>query len=456
MGPAKITQTPRKSLHAKRSYGRRLVSTALYVLCAEIVHQSATKKRFFTPWKSTGIAVAGALGLAIAIGLLVYFLAYDQRPFYYNGNFKVTDVRYSDDLARKSSGAFREQSRRVERLIDKAFQSSVLRKKYIGSRVIRLSPDTSGVVAQVVLTFLSCATDSPAVLQRKVDIILLQKLNKYSGPVQIDFASSTLSDMKPEKAETLFNDFCGLRPNRSKSASTSNRVVGGASSAQLGDWPWQASLQQNNIHHCGATLISNTWLVSAAHCFRHSKNPHAWTVTFGNLLRPPRMKRSVKAIIVHEKYQYPAPKHDIAVVKLSEHVDFTSSVHRICLPDPAQIFPYNSDAVVTGWGAQKGEVQNLNVLQEATVKLIDTDTCNREEVYHGLVAPGMLCAGYLQGGVDACQGDSGGPLVSPDSRGMWYLVGIVSWGEECGKPNKPGVYTRVTYYRDWITSITGL
>ncbi|KAG6922976.1 transmembrane protease, serine 11B [Chelydra serpentina] len=269
----------------------------------------------------------------------------------------------------------------------------------------------------------------------------------------------TISTLRNYSCSLPILTVCGLRQNRSaksKSSSTSERVVGGVASAELGDWPWQASLRQNNIHRCGATLISNTWLLSAAHCFRKANNPRLWTVTFGTLLRPSRMKRFVKAIIVHEKYRYPAHNYDIAVVKLSKGVDFTNIVHRVCLPDPSQIFPYNSDAVITGWGALSDDGPSPNVLQEATVKLIDSNTCNRREVYDGVITPGMLCAGYLEGGIDACQGDSGGPLVSPDSRGMWYLAGIVSWGDECAKPNKPGVYTRVTYYRDWITSKTGL
>ncbi|XP_074850081.1 transmembrane protease serine 11C-like [Carettochelys insculpta] len=419
------------------------------------VHPLAPTERLLKPWKIALLAVAAVLALALTIGLLAYFLVFDQQLFYYNGNFKVMGIPNSDDLARRASSEFRELSRRIEKQIDNTFVDSSLRKKYIRSHVIRLSPDPSGVVAQVVLVFLFCMDNRPA-LREKVESVLQQKLNQYSGPLQIHFSSSTFSDIKKEKAEALFNDFCGLRRNKSKSVRTSNRVVGGVSSAEPGDWPWQASLQQNNVHRCGATLVSNTWLVSAAHCFAQSSNPHVWSVTFGTVLYPPRIKRYVQAIIMHEKYQYPANNYDIAVVKLSERVEFTNIVHHVCLPDSTQTFPYNSDAVVTGWGALDDGRPGPNVLREATVKLIDPDTCNRKEVYNGIITPGMLCAGYLEGGIDACQGDSGGPLVTPDSRGMWYLVGIVSWGHECAKPNKPGVYTRVTYYRDWITSKTGL
>uniref|UniRef100_A0A8D0EI87 Peptidase S1 domain-containing protein n=1 Tax=Strix occidentalis caurina TaxID=311401 RepID=A0A8D0EI87_STROC len=182
----------------------------------------------------------------------------------------------------------------------------------------------------------------------------------------------------------------------------------------------------------------------------HLSHPQKWTATFGALLKPPSLKRPVKTIIIHEKYRYPEHDYDIALVQLSKRVEFTSSIHRVCLPEPSQTFLPESTRRPVCY------INGSSDLLEATVKLIDSNTCNRKEVYDGDITPRMLCAGYLEGGVDACQGDSGGPLVTPDSRLMWYLVGIVSWGDECAKPNKPGVYTRVTYFRDWITSKTGI
>ncbi|OBS82086.1 hypothetical protein A6R68_23924, partial [Neotoma lepida] len=185
-------------------------------------------------------------------------------------------------------------------------------------------------------------------------------------------------------------------------------------------------------------------------------NPKHWKVSFGLLLNKPQTQRTIKNIIIHENYSYPAHDNDIAVVHLSSPVLFESNLRKACLPEVTQKFPPNSDVVVTGWGTLKSDGESPNILQKGRVKIIDSKTCNSGRAYGGVITPGMLCAGFLEGRVDACQGDSGGPLVSEDARGIWFLAGIVSWGDECALPNKPGVYTRVTYYRDWITSKTGV
>ncbi|XP_026666905.1 trypsin-2-like [Ceratina calcarata] len=62
----------------------------------------------------------------------------------------------------------------------------------------------------------------------------------------------------------------------------------------------------------------------------------------------------------------------------------------------------------------------------------------------------MICAGYMQGGKDACLGSSGSPLVAND-----ILYGIVSWGQGCGRPNYPGVYSNVANPRSWIENNNG-
>uniref|UniRef100_A0A8D2NMC5 Peptidase S1 domain-containing protein n=1 Tax=Zosterops lateralis melanops TaxID=1220523 RepID=A0A8D2NMC5_ZOSLA len=246
---------------------------------------------------------------------------------------------------------------------------------------------------------------------------------------------------------------CGLR-RQAFSFTGVERITGGQRSRE-GEWPWQASIQLDGAHRCGASIISNTWLVTAAHCFRGVRDPRRWTASFGILLRPPKQKKFVRRIIVHERYSDNLLDHeyDVAVVELASPIEFTSDVHSVCLPEASHIFPDNASCFVTGWGALENDGECL--LPPCALSHI---CLRRLMLVFGVfsITPGMLCAGYLEGQVDACQGDSGGPLVHANSRGIWYLVGIVSWGDECGKPNKPGVYTRVTYYRNWIHSKTAI
>ncbi|MEQ2276425.1 hypothetical protein XENORESO_019602 [Xenotaenia resolanae] len=94
-----------------------------------------------------------------------------------------------------------------------------------------------------------------------------------------------------------------------------------------------------------------------------------------------------------------------------------------------------------------------NHLLEANVLLISQTKCSEPSVYGNVMESSMFCAGHLQGGVDSCQGDSGGPLTCKQNNTS-VVYGLVSWGDQCGRKNKPGVYTRVTHFLDWIKAKT--
>ncbi|NWX20095.1 TM11D protease, partial [Aegotheles bennettii] len=157
------------------------------------IHQPDIKIRQLEPWKIALIVIGTAVAAAITVGLLVYFLAYDQKLFYYSGNLKITNIRYNNELSRQTSGRFRDLSKRVERLIDKTFYNSILRKKYISSRLIRVSPDADGVMAEALLTFWFSSTDCREALRERVERILRRGLKKYTGPLRIIVRSSTVS-----------------------------------------------------------------------------------------------------------------------------------------------------------------------------------------------------------------------------------------------------------------------
>ncbi|PKK21436.1 suppressor of tumorigenicity 14 protein isoform X1 [Columba livia] len=252
---------------------------------------------------------------------------------------------------------------------------------------------------------------------------------------------------------------CGIRSYIRKS-----RIVGGQNS-DVGEWPWQVSLHVTGQGHiCGASLVSESWLVSAAHCFlqlqgiRYS-DPSLWTAYLGLTDQGNRnganvQTRKIKRIISHPFFNDYTYDYDIAVMELQSPVTFSSVVQPICLPDTTHHFPVGKDLWVTGWGATSEGGSGASILQKAEIRLINQTVCN--ELLTDQLTPRMMCVGILSGGVDACQGDSGGPLVSVEPSGRMFLAGVVSWGDGCAQRNKPGVYSRLTSLRSWIQEKTGL
>ncbi|XP_058522638.1 transmembrane protease serine 11G-like [Ochotona princeps] len=402
------------------------------------------------PWMIALIITAIVLILAIIIGLLVYFLAYDQKPHYYKVSFQIPSIDYNPSFSIEHSDSRNEMKQKIAGEIDNIFQKSSLKDHYIKSHAVNFRPSNDGLKTDVLLMF-QFPANNVDFIRKQADDILHQKLNSNESFLKIDTSSPYLGDISEVQAEHILNSCCGMGMDYP----SMERIADGEI-AKKADWPWQASLQMDGVHFCGASLISEEWLITAAHCFDTYKNPKLWMASFGTTLSPPLMRRNVQSIIVHENYAAHKHEDDIAVVKLSTPVLYSEEVHRVCLPDAAfEVLPKNK-VFVTGWGALKANGPFPNALRQVEIEIISNDVCNQVKVYGGAVSSGMICAGFLTGRLDACEGDSGGPLVIARNRNIWYLIGIVSWGIDCGKKNKPGLYTKVTHYRDWIKSKTNI
>lgn len=251
---------------------------------------------------------------------------------------------------------------------------------------------------------------------------------------------------------------CGMRVYQP------TRVVGGQD-AEKGEFPWQVSLHlqeyhaSHPTHTCGASIISERWLVSASHCFQEGgKDPKLWKAYFGlhsqNALDDEEVVRhDIKRIITHGSYNSWTYDFDIALLELESPIRYTYQIRPICLPAMTHNFPVGKSCTITGWGSTKERGPAARVLQKADVNIMNDTLCKK--LMDGDTTHRMLCAGFLEGGIDACQGDSGGPLVCVElPSGHWFLAGVVSWGEGCARANKPGLYTRVTTVRSWIYTNT--
>ncbi|NWS04835.1 PRS55 protease, partial [Motacilla alba] len=207
--------------------------------------------------------------------------------------------------------------------------------------------------------------------------------------------------------------------------------IGTGTDVSPGEFPWLVSIQSHGKHICGGAIISALWILTAAHCFADELPPDLTVAVGGVDLSLPLEECNPDSLILHEEFNRTSLQNDIALILLSNPIEFSMVKIPICLP-----FVCDTDTWQHCWAAGWENTSAASrVLQKTRMKLISREKCLKH-IPH--LMGGVMCAETEQGegegeggggGGGGCQVDSGGPLVCSYWNTMkWFQVGIISGG----------------------------
>ncbi|XP_074595037.1 trypsin-1-like [Brevipalpus obovatus] len=298
-------------------------------------------------------------------------------------------------------------------------------------------------------------------------IVILIAFYQFSAVLAAPTLESLDLSEDPAVAASLDTIAADLLANSTKRLSRS-----GQCGAQLGRWhgkivggdpisishaPYQVSIQSarfglsKDTHFCGGSIINENYVVTAAHCAKGFRVSSLRIVAGASDIKTSKdtVTRRVSEAIIHPKYNEQIIDNDIALLRVSVPFDLSSGdspIAAICLPEKKTSY-VGEIAYASGYGRESEGSGGGDSLRMVQVPIISNAECNKS--YPNKIMDSMLCAGYPEGKKDACQGDSGGPLAIL-KKGLWQLIGIVSWGIGCARPNKYGVYCDVSNQVEWI------
>ncbi|XP_064477225.1 chymotrypsin B-like [Ornithodoros turicata] len=259
---------------------------------------------------------------------------------------------------------------------------------------------------------------------------------------------------------------CG-RPVIQPDETSNDRVVGGQEAVPH-SWPWQVSVQlkvsEPLDHFCGGTIISNQWIISAAHCFTSFKRADDIIIKAGlhDMLNPSEQLqiRTPQIIVTHQNLRGGLDmNYDIALVKVSVPFNFTEAVRPACLPEDDKPPPVNATCYSSGWGQTRGSGSAFR-LKQTRLNVEDVNYCrsgHRARIARlGIHGDNSICARSLDTISGPCHGDSGGPLVCKTEAGQWVVYGATSMsadsivaGTLCGMGGVT-LWNSVASHREWV------